>query len=376
VVRGRSRFRVTLQDKSQYHAALVGADEKSDLAVLKITTPRPLPERAVAALGDSDRVRVGQWAIAVGSPYGYDQTLTVGVISARGRTVEGPGRRGAYTDLIQTDAAINQGNSGGPLVNVDGEVVGINVLIAAAPGAAGSIGIGFAIPINAAKAVLDPLIEQGKVTRSWLGVQTSLGNGELAPELKAQYGVPDGALVEAVTPGSPAARAGIRSEDVIVRFGERPVHRFSELEQMVGLTRPRSQVPVTLVRDQRELTVPLTLSERPSEEALARLASHPAPQVPTVKEEAPGWRTKLGLTVRQPGAAAEPGVEVTAVAPGSAAAEAGLAAGDLIQKLGRAAVPDMARFRRVMATASDSAPLVVRVKFRRTGMTGIRVLRP
>jgi serine protease Do len=162
VVSGRDQFRVTLQDHSVHWAALVGADRRLDLAVLKIVTPRPLPDEWVAVLGDSSRVRVGQWAIAIGSPYGYDETLTVGVISARDRALSGGvGPYGPYTGLLQTDASINQGNSGGPLVNIDGEVIGINVLIAAAPGTAGSIGIGFAIPINAAKAALGSLIGRG-----------------------------------------------------------------------------------------------------------------------------------------------------------------------------------------------------------------------
>jgi serine protease Do len=174
VVRRRDRVRVTLQDRSVYDAFLAGTDERADLALLRIDLPRPLPERCVAQLGDSDRVRVGQWAIAIGSPFGYDETFTVGVISARGRCLGGPslastrdpaspseplppGRR-SYTDLLQTDAAINLGNSGGPLVNIDGDVVGVNVLIAPAPGTTGSVGIGFAIPINRARTTLDQLL--------------------------------------------------------------------------------------------------------------------------------------------------------------------------------------------------------------------------
>jgi S1-C subfamily serine protease len=155
-----------------YNAAPAGADEEADLALLRIDLPRPLPDRCVAQLGDSDRVRVGQWAIAIGSPFGYDETFTVGVISARGRTLNGPSppsgpvlpARRAYTDLLQTDAAINLGNSGGPLVNIDGEVVGINVLIAPAPGTTGSVGIGFAIPINRARVVLDQLLLSARRT--------------------------------------------------------------------------------------------------------------------------------------------------------------------------------------------------------------------
>src|SRR5262249_18717643 len=160
---------------------LVGQDQLTDLAVLKMEPSRSIPTRYVATLGDSNRVRVGQWAIAIGSPLSYDQTLTVGVISAKGRSLQGERGQGSqYTDLIQTDSAINPGNSGGPLVNIDGDVVGINVAIASAGGAAGNIGIGFAIPINSAKMILNQLIDTGKVTRGWLGIQTSDQNRELS----------------------------------------------------------------------------------------------------------------------------------------------------------------------------------------------------
>jgi serine protease Do len=377
VVRSRDKFRVTLNDKSEYDATLVGADERSDLAVLKITTPRPLSSESVATLGDSSRVRVGQWAIAIGSPLNYDSTLTVGVISAKGRTLDGVSGRSSYSDLLQTDAAINPGNSGGPLVNIDGDVVGINVAIASAPGAAGNIGIGFAIPVNTAKEIMSQLIEKGKVTRGWLGVMTSPTNRELAQELKEQYGVHGGALVEDVTPGSPADKAGIKREDVIVRFGGHPISTFSELEQAVGMTRPNTRVEVTVMRDRREVNLPLVLSERPSEEELARLVGRRNGQNQSDGNEAPqGSRSKFGLTVQAPSEASEKGVEVVAVAPGSPAEDAGIQAGDIIQKVGRTEVTDLASFRRAMDGANENDPLVVRVKVQRTGNTAIRILRP
>jgi serine protease Do len=376
VVRGRDKFRITMNDKSEYDATLVGADEKSDLAVLKITTTRPLSTASVAELGDSSRVRVGQWAIAIGSPLNYDSTLTVGVISAKGRTLDGVSGRSSYSDLLQTDAAINPGNSGGPLVNIDGQVVGINVAIASAPGAAGNIGIGFAIPINTAKEVMAQLIEKGKVTRGWLGVMTSRENRELAQELKEQYGVQGGALVEDVTPGSPADKAGIKREDVIVRFGDRPINNFSELEQSVGTTRPNTRLQVTVMRDRREVTLPLTLSERPSEEELARMVSRRGGNDPSDRNEPQGSRSKFGLTVQEPSTGSEKGVEVVAVAPGSPAEDAGIQAGDIIQKVGRTEVTDLSSFRRAMDAANEKEPLVVRVKVQRTGQTAIRILRP
>ena len=185
VVDGRDRFRLTMNDKTEHIAELVGRDERTDLAVLKFAVRRPLPAGSIARLGDSENVKAGQWAIAIGSPLGYESTLTVGVISAKGRELGGVGRGAAnYVNLIQTDASINPGNSGGPLVNIDGEVVGINVAIASNGMSQGNIGIGFAIPVNSAKMVADQLIRTGKVVRGYLGVAVSPGNRDLSPELR------------------------------------------------------------------------------------------------------------------------------------------------------------------------------------------------
>jgi serine protease Do len=372
VIRDRDRITVTLQDGREYPAHIAGVDDRTDLAVLKITPSAPLPARFIAILGDSRRVRVGQWAIAIGSPLGYESTLTVGVISAVGRSLASAGT-GSYTGLIQTDASINPGNSGGPLVNIDGEVIGVNVAIASTLGARGNIGIGFAIPINTAKEVLDQLIEKGKVTRGWLGVQTSLDNRELSPELKAHYGVSGGALVEDVVKGSPADRAGLRPEDIVIRFGSRTINTFGDLEEAVSATPPNTRVPLTVVRDGRQVNLTLTLGVRPSEQSLARPSGggeggsegEPTPEA---------VRGKFGLTVGP--SAAGPGVEVVSVAPGSPAADAGISAGDLIQKIGRTEITDVASFRRAMAAANETQPLVIRVRFARTGTTGVRILRP
>jgi serine protease Do len=373
VIRERDRITVTLLDKREYPAQVAGIDDKTDLAVLKITPNAPLPPHFLARLGDSRRVRVGQWAVAIGSPLGYESTLTVGVISAVGRTLGGQGTS-SYTDLIQTDASINPGNSGGPLVNIDGEVIGINTAIASGPGAGGSIGIGFAIPINTAKEVLDQLIEKGKVTRGWLGVQTSLGNRALSSELKAHYGVSGGALIEDVVKGSPADRAGLKPEDVVVRFGARTINTFGDLEAAVSTTAPNTRVPLTVLRDRRPVTLTLTLGERPSEQSLARRAGGPSTggrEEGSASEKVPG---KFGLAVRP--SATGPGVEVASVAPGSPAADAGISAGDLIQKVGRTEITDLASFRRAMTAADEKQPLVIRVRFARTGASAIRILRP
>jgi len=300
---------------------------------------------------------VGQWAIAIGSPLKYEATLTVGVISAKGRDLTiGPASQ--YRDLLQTDAAINPGNSGGPLVNIDGQVVGINVAIAS-PGGMGNIGIGFAIPVNQAKRILNELITTGQVKRGYLGVQTSPGNRELPKELQDLYGVKGGALVESVKPGTPAAKAGLESEDVIVRFGNRPISSFDDLESAVAETPPGRTVPVTVVRNRRETTLQVTIMLRPSEEALLGAPEGGAqPRQPSQNQEV---QSSLGITVRPSSEANTPGVEITAVTPGSAAEDAGLAAGDIINRIGEQPVRNLAGFRSAMSQVKSGSAVVLRV---------------
>jgi len=377
VVRSRDKFVITLQDKSEHPATLVGTDVMTDLAVLKMEPSRTLPTRYVATLGDSSRVRVGQWAIAIGSPLSYDQTLTVGVISAKGRSLQGGNNNGSqYTDLIQTDAAINPGNSGGPLVNIDGEVVGINVAIASAGGAAGNIGIGFAIPINTAKTVVSQLIDTGKVTRGWLGIQTSEGNRELSPALRELYGVEGGALVEDVVPDSPAAKAGLQTADVITKFGNEPINSFGDLQRMVGTTRPNTRVTLTVMRDGKSITLPLTLEMRPDEDKMAgvlggrRGGNRPAPGQPDSVQN-----KVFGLTVQAPTDRSVQGVEVVAVAPASPAEDAGIQAGDIIQRIGRTAVTDLASFRKALEGPKAGDELVVRMRRQGSGNNAIVTLK-
>lgn len=374
VVADRDHFSVTLLDKTKMSATLVGRDEKTDLAVLKITPPTPLTDRQVADLGDSDKVRVGQWAIAIGSPLHYEATLTVGVISAKGRDLT-IGPTSSYRGLIQTDAAINPGNSGGPLVNIDGQVVGINVAIAS-PGGMGNIGIGFAIPVNQAKQVLDELIATGQVRRGYLGVKTSQENRELSKELQELYGVKAGALVESVVPGTPADKAGLKSEDVIVRFDNKPITSFDDLEAAVAATTPGRAVPVTVVRNRREETLQLTVALRPSEEALlAQPQGGEQPQRPNQPEEV---QSTLGLTVRPSTEAGTPGVAITAVAPGSPADDAQLKAGDIINRIGGQPVTNLATFRSAMSQLKHDGAVVIRVLYQSPNgrVPRIVVLRP
>jgi len=296
---------------------IVSRDPRSDLALVKIDA-RNLP---AAKLGDSSKVKAGSWAIAIGSPFELDQTVTVGVVSAIGRqgvASDGDETR-FYPNLIQTDASINPGNSGGPLINIDGEVIGINTLIRASFDR-GNIGIGFAIPVNTAKFVLDQLIEHGKVTRGYLGIKPT----DVTPKSAERYGTKEGSLVQSVEVGSPADKAGVQVEDVIVEFDGKKIANEIELRDAIAATPPAKKVSMVVVRDRVRKTLEVTLTEAPALQA----AESP-------KESS----TKLGFSVANitPQMAEKykleegtEGVVVTKAAPGSTATRAGIQVGQVI----------------------------------------------
>jgi len=374
VVSDASKVKVRLGDdeNSDVQATIVGTDAKTDLAVLKINLDKPLPPNRVAKLGDSNQVRVGQWAIAIGNPLGVGQTLTVGVVSAKNREVNGVQGIRSYRDMIQTDASINPGNSGGPLVDIEGNVIGINTAIASPTGV--SVGIGFAIPVNTAKAVLDTLIKKGTVTRGWLGVETASSNRELSPELAEFYGVKSGALVDRVTPGGPADKAGIQPEDVIIQWGDKPIRSFSDLEDAVTSTPPGEKVQVRIVRNKREMTLTVTTGKRPSEEELMRRIREGSGGEDT-ESGAPTETAKpdvLGITVRSISSEErdrlglpEGGVMIARVTPDGRAADAGLTAGDVILKVNGKPVNSVSEYRSAISSAGNR-PVVLRV-FSRAG---------
>jgi S1-C subfamily serine protease len=249
-VRGADGVTVRLASKEEFRGRIVGTDAKTDLAVIRFEPTVPL---TVASLGDSDTLRVGEWAIAIGNPFGLDQTVTVGVVSATGRADVGIA---TYENFIQTDASINPGNSGGPLVNLKGEVIGINTAIVAT-----GQGIGFAIPANMVRRVTSQLIDRGRVTRGWIGVAMQ----PLTPELVQALGLPDshGAIVARVYPGSPAAAAGLQQNDVIVTFEGTAVDDYHHLQRLSADAEVGKAVTVGVVRSRERRNVQLTIAEAP-----------------------------------------------------------------------------------------------------------------
>src|SRR6058998_1615568 len=250
VVKGADAVTVRLADKQEFRGRIVGSDSKTDIAIIKFDAPADV---RVATLGNSDALRVGEWAIAIGNPFGLDQTVTVGVVSATGRADVGIA---SYENFIQTDASINPGNSGGPLLNLRGEVIGINTAIVAT-----GQGIGFAIPANMAKRIVNQLIDRGKVTRGWLGVAVQ----PLTPELAQALGVKDGkgAVVSRVYPSSPAATADLKQNDVIVTFDGVTVEDYNHLHRLAAETEVGRTVKLGIVRDKQSRTVDLKVSEAP-----------------------------------------------------------------------------------------------------------------
>jgi len=245
---------VTLADEKEYKARVVGKDPKTDIALIKIEAPEDLP---VAPLGDSDELKIGEWVLAIGNPFGLSHTVTVGIVSAKGRVIG----TGPYDNFIQTDASINPGNSGGPLFNIKGEVIGINTAIMAS-----GRGIGFAIPINIAKELLPQLKEKGRITRGWLGVRIQRVTSELAKLF--QLDRKRGALVTSVDEDSPAQRGGIKRGDIIVEYDEKVVEEMDDLPRMVAITPVGKNVKVKVIRDGKEKILNITIGEMKEEKEM------------------------------------------------------------------------------------------------------------
>jgi serine protease Do len=344
-----TRVKVHLQDDTELRGSVVGIDPVTDLAVVRISSPH-LGDEDVVALGDSNDVKVGAWAIALGSPLGFEETMTLGIVSALQRQLED--EETYYTDLIQTDAAINPGNSGGPLIDVEGRVIGINTAIASPTGA--SVGLGFAIPINVAKAVLDSLIANGRVVRGWLGV----GIQDLSPPLQEYYGSKNGVLVASVDRSGPAQHSGLQEEDVILSIDGAPVADIFRMQSMVASAKPGSTMRLKLLRDHRQLDVPAVVAESPN-------TPPPPSDIPDPPRQNIGLRVKplSSDLAERVGLTGAKGVVVMDVEAGGVAEDAGLEVGDVITRMNGQSV----------GSDKEFAAMVQRVK--QGGIIALRVVR-
>ncbi len=350
VVEGADDIRVTLLDGRSYDAEVKGRDPKTDIALIKIKPENGLP---VAILGDSDALLVGEWVIAIGNPFGFGHTVTVGVVSAKDRTIGA----GPYDAFIQTDASINPGNSGGPLFNTRGEVVGINSAIIAS-----GQGMGFAIPINMARSVFEQLRDKGTVTRGWLGVQIQALTPELRESLKLS--TEGGALVAGVVKGDPADTAGLKAGDVIVEFDGRPVRSDRDLVSQVCNTAVSRKVEVGIVRDGKSRTLEVKVGRRSDDkdEAAADEDDEPA-----AKETG---KARIGVQVQditkelaqQFDLEGTAGALVTVVVDGSPAKRAGIARGDVILEVNRQPVENAAAFVRIVRAAAPGGNVLLLVR--------------
>lgn len=344
VIEDAQKIQLRLKDDREFEAEVVGSDPESDIAVLKIKGAQNLTELPIA---DSDDLRVGDFVVAIGNPFGLRQTVTSGIVSGLGR--HGLGNR--YEDFIQTDASINPGNSGGALVNLEGELVGINTAILSRTG--GNIGIGFAIPANLAKSTMSQILRFGEVRRGRLGVVGQNLTNELAKAFGLE--VTQGVVVAQVVEDSAAEKAGIRERDVIISVNDSAINDFSQLANAIGLRLPGDEVKITLIRDGKRKTVNATLSEQPEEERTATTTGE--------NEDLFGGLAgaRLGsIPEDHPLAGQVQGVAVLGLAPGSPAARAGLQPGDIIVSANREEVASLEELRSI--ATPDAKQLLLHIR--------------
>lgn len=359
VIGDSTEVSVRLSNERTVKAKVVGTDPRTDLAVIKIKVKEELPKPA--KLGDSEKLKIGEWVVAAGASFGLDNTITAGIVSAKGRALSGGSQ---YEDFIQTDAAINPGNSGGPLVNLRGEVVGINTAIVSKSG--GYMGIGFAIPINMAKQVLNSLIANGKVTRGWLGVGIQNLNEDLARSF--DYDATEGALVGHVDPKGPAKKAGLQQGDIIIQVGKDKIKNVNQLRNLVAGIKPGTTSEITMIRAGKKETRAVTIGELPAQ------AQEAAP-------EEDGSVENLGLTVeefdensqRRPRTERSRGLVITQIDPQGVAAKAELQPGDIIVSINGREVTTVEDFR--SATAKVDLKKGVRFVVESQGMERFAIVR-
>lgn len=344
VVSGADKITVTMNDRRVFTAQIIGTDELSDVALLKIEG-EGFP---AVTFGDSEAVRVGEWVLAIGSPFGLEFSAAAGIVSAKGRAV--PGNQTNYVSFIQTDVAINQGNSGGPLFNLDGEVIGINSQILSSSG--GSNGVSFAIPSSVALNVVEQLRETGTVSRGLLGVLIKDVDFALAEAF--QMPRPRGAFVDEVQSGSPAERGGVLNNDIIIGFNDRDIESSSQLPFYVGQVRPGSVATLTIMRDGALIKVPVTVGSLPGDGVASAIVPVDEPRANSL------GLSVSGLSQEAQELAGIQGVRIDELDPGPAAS-AGLAPGDVIVELNRMPVPNVHAFNRVVADLPESAYVPIRI---------------
>jgi len=361
VVKNGKDIKVTLQDGTSLNAKVVGTDAIADLAVLKVDAGHALPS---VQFGDSGKTRVGDWVISVGNPFGLGGTVTAGIVSANGRDVPSE-EHSAYVDYMQIDAPINQGNSGGPTFNEDGRVIGINTAIYS-PNGGGSVGIGFAIPSNIAKPIVDELEKSGTVTRGWLGVQMQ----PITPDMEDALGLnsTNGVVVADVVKDGPAAKAGLKSGDVILGFGDQAIKNTHELALAVGNTKPGQSVPAKVLRDGKEQTITVAIdtlkhgnnsgTPEPTESEQGGLGLNLAPLDKNTREQ-------LGL------ASTTNGAVVTGVKPDSPAEQRGIQNGDLIVRIDSTKVENPSDAAEAVRKATKAGKKAVLVQINRDGNTAL-----
>ncbi len=342
VIRNAEEITVKLSDGRTFEAKVIGKDPKTDIALIKIKSDGSL---TTVSFGDSDKLQVGEWVLAIGNPFGLDRTVTAGIVSAKGRIIGA----GPYDDFIQTDASINPGNSGGPLINLQGEVVGVSTAIFSRSG--GNIGIGFAIPINLVTDLLPELKSKGKVVRGWLGVATQKVTPALAESLGLER--PRGALVSSVGADSPAEDAGIKAGDVIIEFDDKKIEDSDDLPLVVARTPVGKHVQVKVIRDQEQMSLSISVGELKEEEAIASAEERKNFGL-TVQNVTPQAAERLGLDRAE-------GVVVSSVAPRSVADEAGLRRDDVILEIDRKAIKNLSDFQKATSNIKKDQVVLVLV---------------
>ncbi len=355
VIEGADEVQVKLKDGKEYPAEIIGKDPSTDLALIKIKADKDLP---VLPMGDSDALEIGQWVLAIGSPFGLEQTVTAGIISAKGRVIGA----GPYDDFIQTDASINPGNSGGPLINMAGQVVGINTAIVA-----GGDGIGFAIPVNVATDVFAQLKENGEVTRGWLGVAIQ----DLDAELKEYYDISAGVLVAEVFEGDPADAVGIKANDIIVSVNGSAVESSRDLTRLIAGLSVGSKAEIVVVRDGKEKSFKVKIARRDDDKLMAG-SGDTAPMESALGIEIANITTDM---MDQFNLGSTDGVMVVGVGPNSKGAKAGIVKGDVIREINHQRIKNVDDYKDVMGKIDDGDAVQFFIKRMNRGFMVIKIIK-